>query len=160
MIFSLHLQLNSLIYSNHFSRYIRGKLVSFPSSKPIARGEILILISTAPGWIQSVLKQLRTFVSARTKVDHVTRSLPLSDVNPRIVSRYRNQGTTCRFQRRPPFPSTMRNLQLTRWNVETIIETLGKYQSRVTEGEIIQTFTHRTGYSNGFEFSSKTRYYR
>lgn len=106
MIFSLHLQLNSLIYSNHFSRYICGKLVSFPSSKPIARGEILILISTAPGWIQSVLKQLRTFVSARTKVDHVTRSLPLSDVNPRIVSRYRNQGTTCRFQRRPPFPST------------------------------------------------------
>lgn len=59
-----------------------------------------------------------------------------------------------------PSPPPMRNLQLTRWNVETIIETLGKYQSRVTEGEIIQTFTHRTGYSNGFEFSSKTRYYR
>ena len=55
--------------------YNAGNLVSFPS-KPIARGEILILISTAPGWIQSVLKQLRTFVSARTKVDHVTRSLP------------------------------------------------------------------------------------
>lgn len=37
----------------------------------------------------------------------------------------------------------------------TIIETLGKYQSRVTEGEIIQTFTHRAGYSDGFAFSSK-----
>lgn len=79
---SSYLRLNSLIkdiyiyiYFSNFSRYVRGNLVSFPS-KPIAGGEILILINTAPGWIQSVLKQLRTFVSARTKVDHVTRSLP------------------------------------------------------------------------------------
>lgn len=60
----------------------------------------------------------------------------------------------------PPPPTNAKSRTYANGNVETIIETLGKYQSRVTEGEIIQTFTHRTGYSDGFAFSSKTRYYR
>lgn len=111
---------------------------SFRSKPSQSHEEKLILTSMAPDWIQSVLKQPRSFFRFHEGRKSITllEVFPLHHVNPRIVSRYRNQATTCRFQRRPsPLPhAKSRTYAMER---RTIIETPGKYQSRVTEGEII-----------------------